>query len=161
MDFTGKVGLVTGGGSGIGRATSALFAERGGAVLVADLNEAGAKATVETILRKGGRAEACRVDVELPSEFHHGEDVVILPAGRMRQDQIQPGACAQDGFHGLPIRPVVVWKGDPEIDDQRGPALLQRGQYFAARIQLVAVVHREHPRRLEPMLPQAAHHRIR
>ena len=105
--------------------------------------------------------EACRVDVELPSEFHHGEDVVILPAGRMRQDQIQPGACAQDGFHGLPIRPVVVWKGDSEIDDQRGPALLQRGQYFAARIQLVAVVHREHPRRLEPMLLQAAHNRVR
>ena len=63
MDFTGKVGLVTGGGSGIGRATSALFAERGGAVLVADINEAGAKATVEAIIRKGGRAEACRVDV--------------------------------------------------------------------------------------------------
>ena len=63
MDFTGKVGLVTGGGSGIGRATSALFAERGGIVLVADINEAGANATVETILRQGGRAEACRVDV--------------------------------------------------------------------------------------------------
>ncbi|MCX5733199.1 MAG: SDR family NAD(P)-dependent oxidoreductase [candidate division NC10 bacterium] len=63
MDFTGKVGLVTGGGSGIGRATSALFAERGGAVLVADINEAGAKATAEAIIRKGGRAEACGCDV--------------------------------------------------------------------------------------------------
>jgi NAD(P)-dependent dehydrogenase (short-subunit alcohol dehydrogenase family) len=69
MDFKGKVGLVTGGGSGIGRATSALFAERGGAVLVSDSNEAGAVATVEAIIRKGGRAEACRVDVT------HWEDV--------------------------------------------------------------------------------------
>ena len=63
MDFTGKVALVTGAGSGIGRATAGLFAERGGAVLVADINEATAKETAEAILRKGGRAEACRCDV--------------------------------------------------------------------------------------------------
>lgn len=59
----GQGGIGDGRGVGIGRATSALFAERGGAVLVADINEAGAKATVEAIIRKGGRAEACRVDV--------------------------------------------------------------------------------------------------
>jgi NAD(P)-dependent dehydrogenase (short-subunit alcohol dehydrogenase family) len=63
MDFTGKVGLVTGGGSGIGRATSRLFAERGGTVLVADINEAGARTTAESIRRAGGRAEACGCDV--------------------------------------------------------------------------------------------------
>jgi len=63
MEFSGKVALVTGGGSGIGKATAELFAGRGGAVLVADIDEAGAKATAEAILRRGGRAEACRCDV--------------------------------------------------------------------------------------------------
>ena len=55
MDFTGRVALVTGGGSGIGRATAGLFAKRGGAVLVADIDEAAAKATAEVIMHAGGR----------------------------------------------------------------------------------------------------------
>jgi len=63
MNFAGKVALVTGGGSGIGRATSEIFAERGGAVVVADVNEASAKATAEAITGKGGRAQAIGCDV--------------------------------------------------------------------------------------------------
>ena len=38
MTFAGRVGLITGAGSGIGRATARLFAERGGAVLAADVS---------------------------------------------------------------------------------------------------------------------------
>jgi len=65
MDYTGKVALVAGGGSGIGRATCELFAGRGGAVVVADIDHVSAKATAEAIARKGGRAEACACDVTL------------------------------------------------------------------------------------------------
>lgn len=63
MDCTGKVALVVGGGSGIGRATCELLAERGGTLVVADANEAAAQATVEAIARKGGRAVAVICDV--------------------------------------------------------------------------------------------------
>ncbi len=63
MDFTGKVALVTGGGSGIGRATCELFAGRGGAVVVADRDEAAAKGTGAEITRRGGRAQALACDV--------------------------------------------------------------------------------------------------
>ncbi len=65
MDFTGKVALVSGGGSGIGRATCELFAERGGAVMVADVNEASARATAEAIQKRGQRAAASRCDVSV------------------------------------------------------------------------------------------------
>jgi 3-oxoacyl-[acyl-carrier protein] reductase len=63
MDSRGKVALVVGGGSGIGRATCELFAERGGMVVVADVNEGSAEATAENILRKDGRAVACGCDI--------------------------------------------------------------------------------------------------
>lgn len=63
MQFAGKVALVTGGGSGIGKATAALFARRGGAAVVADVNEAAAKATADEIQETGGRAAAVRCDV--------------------------------------------------------------------------------------------------
>jgi NAD(P)-dependent dehydrogenase (short-subunit alcohol dehydrogenase family) len=59
----GKAVLVTGGGSGIGRAASVLFAREGAAVLVADINLAAAQATAATMEAEGGRALACAVDV--------------------------------------------------------------------------------------------------
>ena len=59
----GKVAIVTGGASGIGRATSELFAREGAAVVVADLDEARAKAVVASIEESGGTALAQPVDV--------------------------------------------------------------------------------------------------
>jgi NAD(P)-dependent dehydrogenase (short-subunit alcohol dehydrogenase family) len=63
MQFAGKVALVTGGGSGIGNATAALFADRGGAVVVADVNPSAAAATADAIRAAGGRAQAVPCDV--------------------------------------------------------------------------------------------------
>jgi NAD(P)-dependent dehydrogenase (short-subunit alcohol dehydrogenase family) len=63
MTFAGRVGLITGGGSGIGRATARLLAERGGAVVVADVNHAAAEETVALIRAAGGRADASPCDV--------------------------------------------------------------------------------------------------
>jgi len=83
MDFTGKVGLVTGGGSGIGRATAGLFAKRGGAVLVADIDEVAAKAAAEAIARAGGRAEAVRCDVTVWEQVQAAVDRARKDFGRL------------------------------------------------------------------------------
>ena len=59
----GKAGLVTGAGSGIGRAGAIAFANHGGAVVVSDYDEASGQETVALIKNAGGRAEFFRCDV--------------------------------------------------------------------------------------------------
>lgn len=62
-DLSGKVALVTGGGSGIGRATCVRMAQAGAAVMCADIDAEGAKVTAERINGEGGRAASLQLDV--------------------------------------------------------------------------------------------------
>jgi NAD(P)-dependent dehydrogenase (short-subunit alcohol dehydrogenase family) len=68
MEFAGKVVLITGGGSGIGREAARIFARRGAHVMAVDIDEAGAAATADLVREEGGRAEAARIDVTDPSD---------------------------------------------------------------------------------------------
>lgn len=63
MRFSNKTCIVTGGGSGIGRATCLRMAAEGGKVVVADLHQDAAQATVDDIAAAGGQAIAVEVDV--------------------------------------------------------------------------------------------------
>src|SRR2546428_5888403 len=59
----GKVCIITGAGSGIGQATASLFASEGARVVVADVDDRGARSTVAAIKKGGGEAVAEHVDV--------------------------------------------------------------------------------------------------
>jgi NAD(P)-dependent dehydrogenase (short-subunit alcohol dehydrogenase family) len=64
----GKVALVTGGASGIGRATALTFAREGAKLIVADLHEEGGQQTVHMITENGGDATFVQVDVTHATE---------------------------------------------------------------------------------------------
>jgi NAD(P)-dependent dehydrogenase (short-subunit alcohol dehydrogenase family) len=63
--LSGRVALITGAASGPGRAAAQLFADHGAAIVVADVNEAGGRETVERIEKDGGRATALHADVAI------------------------------------------------------------------------------------------------
>ncbi len=64
MSFAGKIAIVTGGGSGIGRAICVELARHGATVVAADVDEDAARATVALVTEAGaGAARAARVDV--------------------------------------------------------------------------------------------------
>jgi len=65
-----RVAVITGAGSGIGRAIAGELASRGAAVAVADLNVEAGKAAAEEIVQLGGRAEAFAVDVTAEGSIH-------------------------------------------------------------------------------------------
>lgn len=79
----GKVALVTGGASGFGEATAALWAREGAQVLVADVSESGAKRVAEAIRKAGGRAEPFRADVSKAPEAEAMVKAAVKAFGRL------------------------------------------------------------------------------
>ena len=63
MRLPDKVAIVTGGASGLGRGIALALAREGARVAVVDLNEAGARDTVEAIAKDGGQAAVWRADI--------------------------------------------------------------------------------------------------
>ena len=79
----GKIAIVTGGGSGIGRAICKALAAEGANVVVADINEQTAKETCSQISRSEGRYLSIKVDVRSESEVKHVVDETVRNFGRI------------------------------------------------------------------------------
>lgn len=79
----GKVALITGSASGIGRATALLFAKEGAAVAVVDVNESEGKAVVQEIIADGGRAIFVRGDVTKASDCQLAVQQTVEQLGKL------------------------------------------------------------------------------
>jgi NAD(P)-dependent dehydrogenase (short-subunit alcohol dehydrogenase family) len=128
--FVGKVALVTGGGGGMGRATSLAFAREGALVLVADLNEAAARETVQLISAAGGTAEAAVVDVTSENSVKAMVARAVAAFGRLDV------AFNNAGIHRINI-PLA------EVDEATWDAVVDtnlKGVFFCMKHEIPAMI---------------------
>lgn len=81
--FAGRVALVTGGASGIGRATGRLLALEGATVVLADLDEAAATRVAEEIVSAGGSAAGLGLDVASEAAWEAASELLRARFGRL------------------------------------------------------------------------------
>ncbi|MEW5548471.1 SDR family NAD(P)-dependent oxidoreductase [Peribacillus frigoritolerans] len=126
MSLKGKVIIITGAGSGIGKETAYKLADQGAIVVAADYNDVAAKVTAESIQQKGGTSSFVKVDVAKAEEVEAMVEAAIANHGTIN------GIFNNAGI-GL-VKPFLEM--DPEsyhrvVDvDQHG---VYYGMYYAAR----------------------------
>jgi NAD(P)-dependent dehydrogenase (short-subunit alcohol dehydrogenase family) len=81
--MTNKTVLITGGASGIGRASSLAFAKKGANVFIVDLDEKGAITVAEEITQMGGVAETIPADIRDEKQVMNAIEVCVSRFGRL------------------------------------------------------------------------------
>jgi 3-hydroxybutyrate dehydrogenase len=81
MQLDGKVAIVTGAASGIGKRIAEVYAAHGAAVAIADINLDAANATAQALVAKGGKAMGVTMDVTSEAAVDRGVDAVVKQLG--------------------------------------------------------------------------------
>jgi NAD(P)-dependent dehydrogenase (short-subunit alcohol dehydrogenase family) len=128
-DFSAQVALVTGGGSGIGRAAALALAAGGARVVAADVDRAGAEETAALVRAAGGEARAVRADVTRAADCAAAVEAAVGAYGALHL------AVNAAGVGGAEARTADY----PEDDWHRTLAVNLTGVWYAMRAELPAL----------------------
>ena len=106
--------VVTGAGSGIGRATAIMLGTRGAAVAAVDLDEPAARETADLVTKTGARAAAFRADVSRGAELDRAVDEAITALGSL--EIMVNNAGVLDGYWNVDELDEALWRRVIDID---------------------------------------------
>lgn len=122
MRLRDKVSIITGAGSGIGRASALLFAREGACVVVADIDRAGGEETVNLIKQDGGQATFVQVDVSRVADMEKMIKVAVKSYGKLN---ILFNNAGMPGPIGIEKVTEAEW--------DNSMAVLSKGPFFACK----------------------------
>ena len=125
-DFSGRVALVTGAAGGIGRASALGFARAGAAVVVADVDDAGGRETVDLVEAAGGRAIFVHADVSSSDSVQALLARTIDEYGRLDYAHNNAGVAAAQ--HDVGDLPEAEW--------DRVQGVMLRGVYLSMKYEI-------------------------
>jgi NAD(P)-dependent dehydrogenase (short-subunit alcohol dehydrogenase family) len=114
MTLKDRMAVVTGAGSGLGRAIAQMLASRGAAVAAVDLDEATARDTAQLITKAGGRAASVRADVSRASDIDQAVGAAVRELGPL--EIMVNNAGILDGYLNVDEMDDQVWRRVIDID---------------------------------------------
>lgn len=114
MAFNGRMAVVTGAGSGLGRAIAQMLAARGAAVAAIDLDGATAKETAQLIAGAGGRAASFPADVSRAADFDQAITAAVRDLGPL--EIMVNNAGVLDGYFNVDEMDESLWRRVIDID---------------------------------------------
>jgi NAD(P)-dependent dehydrogenase (short-subunit alcohol dehydrogenase family) len=139
MRLKNKVALITGGGSGFGRACAELFVREGARVVVSDINQERANETVQSITSQGGEAVVFIGDVSVGEdaqsmvsatlETFGNLDILVNSAGVSARNAMPEGSSPEEVWDkvidvNLKGTYMVSWYAVPEMERTGGGSII-------------------------------------
>lgn len=129
-ELKGKTAIITGAGSGIGKAIALLYAQEGARIAVSDLNEEGGNETVKLINSGGGEAIFVKADTSKPGDSEHLVKETVRKFGALH-------IAVNNAGIGGPIQPVAEY---PIDGWDKVIAINLSGVFYGMRYQLPAML---------------------
>ncbi|NRI65501.1 SDR family NAD(P)-dependent oxidoreductase [Rhodococcus sp. MS16] len=139
MKLDGKVALITGGGSGLGRQSAQLFASEGASIAVVDIDPERAAGTVDLVEQQGGKAIAITADVSVEQEIVDAVAATVDAFGKLDIAFANAGVISRGGVPSVAGGEVVEFQDLTDGDWQAVLGVNLSGVFYTAKAAVPAL----------------------